>query len=392
MFRGVPEKSTLLILFLLAIVAILNIANAAEPVAATQPKIRLRFVSLSNKVCTACSEALNHLTQNKNLAATSNPAAYKGKMLVENPSAKNLVEVELYHFDRPEINKVWFDSPLSTQFIHNNLGMAQFPVLQIFVDGTLYMHGSFSDLATALNVELTGANYARFSYDVMYAFVNQKLKSNTSPILPIRLQANDKKQFYKLSQICEHTKNIAPSKNALVVLKTHYCDNHARVCLRTSALVSDPANKFVHDNFVVYDTRFAKANVLFDQKEEATIRKAWNKPDEDPEYLVIDTTSRPNSCEIIHRKYAKNYVEYGLFATQGALDDEIDFNTNYIGLRTLILDSPRVTNLLKNKYDVRSMAQIEEELEAISQLRTRSKQNSKPTLQDIFNAMKAANL
>jgi hypothetical protein len=162
---------------------------------------------------------------------------------------------------------------------------------------------------------------------------------------------------------------------ALVITKTHYCDDETKVCLRTFSLVSDPANVFIQDNFQVFDTRFSSHSEKLDVGEEL-VRKEWEKFDSGPEFIIVD----PVGCKNVFRARAESVADSGIWWLDGdkkkwkwtpAPGDTLDFKKNYLGFRSLVLENPIVSHLLGDKYINGDQEQISAELERASEIRAK---------------------
>ena len=199
-------------------------------------------------------------------------------------------------------------------------------------------------------------------------------------ILPTRLIKNDSVSFYTKQDVCEHSKNTAAEKKAaMVIVKTHYCDKSSQVCLKTTALVADPANHFVHDNFTVYQSRFESKGRPIVNTGEAFIRDEWDKDDSGPEFYIVDV----NSCQIIFRDYAYTVYRQGMHQANTA-GTHLNFDANYRAMRLLLLQDESVRNLLDNKYEHRNEAQIRTELARAAQIR---QQHAQKSLAEVLQAV-----
>ena len=212
---------------------------------------------------------------------------------------------------------------------------------------------------------------------LVLAFITaQTTQANDSILLPVRIVKNEKKEIYTLAQVCEHSRQVNPNKKAaMVIVKTHNCDPGTQVCLKTATLVADVGNRFVHDNFTVFHTRFMNQGSILPNSGEESIRTEWNKPGSDPEFVIIDVAA----CQVIFREYAKSVYEKGMFWTTG--DGKLDFEKNYRAMRELLLSSPKVAALLDNQYILGNEGQIQAELKRIAELRSTYPQ---PTLNEVL--------
>ena len=167
-------------------------------------------------------------------------------------------------------------------------------------------------------------------------------------MFPHRLRNDSEVQLYTRQQVCEYTKKNAPQKKAaLVVVKTHYCDDSSQVCLKTAAFLADPNNTFVHENFEVFDSRFEMRGQPLQLSAEREVRQEWQKDDSNPEYYVLDVAT----CEIIFRDYAMHWYEQGVFATiETSKGTELNMKANLEGVRKMLLSSERVRALLGPAY------------------------------------------
>ena len=195
--------------------------------------------------------------------------------------------------------------------------------------------------------------------------------------LPIRMVKNATSSIYTHAEICQYSKEHFPQKQlAMVIVKTHICDPGTQVCLKTAALVADPANKFVHDNFVVFHTRFKQNGVTIENSGEREIRDEWKKYDSNPEYIILDV----NSCKEIFRQYAYQVFELGMFWTNGT-GSHLDFNSNYRALRFLLLSEPQIASALGGRYTQSDEKQIQSELWQILKMRASLPQ---PSLDEVM--------
>jgi hypothetical protein len=150
--------------------------------------------------------------------------------------------------------------------------------------------------------------------------------------LPELLTATDKRKLYTMKDVCKDSLKKDPTKKAaLVVVKTHYCDEGTQVCVKSLMNISDKANYFIQKNFTTYHTRFWRNTRQFETGEK-TIRDEWGKQDVNPEAYVIDV----QKCELVYRDYAMNHE--GVFSN--------DPMTSYFAWRKFLLSSDKVRNLL----------------------------------------------
>jgi hypothetical protein len=200
-------------------------------------------------------------------------------------------------------------------------------------------------------------------------------------MLPTRLVQNQNMSLYTHKQVCDDARINHPQKKAImVVLKTHYCDTGTRVCVKSEALVSDPANALIQDNFAVYDTRFIEMSSMLANTGEEAIRKEWAKKGVNPEFVILD----PKTCSEIYRKVIKKGdLSSGILSADVTMR-QLDFEANYRALRSYLLSEPRVAALLGGKYNSKDEAQIKAELDEIS---SRRSTNPQPTFPQIFKAL-----
>ncbi|MDA8792408.1 hypothetical protein N9N67_04135 [Bacteriovoracaceae bacterium] len=128
--------------------------------------------------------------------------------------------------------------------------------------------------------------------------------------------------FYKIQDVCMDARNKSKEqsveschegkKAALVLLKTHYCDVNVNVCIDALTALSDPANNFVHQNFITYHSQFsnykynAEQGIIWAHYYDDTqkrVGKEWGKEDSNPELLVL----RLSDCKVIGKKKIKDY-------------------------------------------------------------------------------------
>lgn len=178
----------------------------------------------------------------------------------------------------------------------------------------------------------------------------------SSYVTPTRLASRENNQLASPDQVCADAKKSARGKNlALVVLKTHLCDNATLVCLKTASLISDPGNKFVHDNFAVYDSQFIQQGQMLNGTGETAIRANFNKWDSNPQYFVMNL----KTCKVVFSEYGYNATD-GMFASIAG--NKLDFNKNYRALRHLLLKENSVASLIGSKYVDGNELQIAQEL------------------------------
>ena len=185
-------------------------------------------------------------------------------------------------------------------------------------------------------------------------------------------------QFYKKSDVCADARIKAsrekPAKKfALVLAKTHLCDVGTNVCVDSLRTLLDPANVFVRENFVTYHTRFLKYDFEHEKqvlktshfKGEAAIRAEWQKPDSDPEVMVVDLAT----CRVLGRNKLMNFN-----ALLGS------FISRYAGMRRAITSIPGVTQGLGSA--VMTEDYVRSELGRVVKARQAAKETS---LDDAFN-------
>lgn len=213
-----------------------------------------------------------------------------------------------------------------------------------------------------------------FNTAVVFFLLSAALPATASGdlILPGRLINNDDHNFFTKEDVCKHAKKNAPEKKAaMIIVKTHYCDRSSKVCLKTTALVADPANHFVHDNFSVYQSRFESERRQIINAGEKSIREEWNKHDSGPEFYIMDV----RSCEVVFRDYAYSVYRQGMYQANAA-GTHLDFAANYRAMRHLLLQDESVRQLLDNRYEHLNEAQIQTELSLASQIRQQHQQKS----------------
>ncbi|MBU1312119.1 MAG: hypothetical protein KKE30_21555 [Gammaproteobacteria bacterium] len=207
-------------------------------------------------------------------------------------------------------------------------------------------------------------------------------RADSDLILPTRLISNESVSFYTKQDVCQHSKTTAPEKRAaMVIVKTHYCDRSSQVCLKTTALVADPANHFVHDNFTLYQSRFENNGRPIVNAGEKAIRDEWVKDDSGPEFYIMDV----NRCEIVFRDYAYSVYRHGMHRAN-TVGSHLDFEANYRAMRRLLLQDEVVRSLLDNKYQHLDEPQIRAELAYAGKIRQRHAQKS---LSEVLNAIDA---
>lgn len=191
-------------------------------------------------------------------------------------------------------------------------------------------------------------------------------------ILPTRLINNDDHTFYTRQDVCQHARKTAPEKKAaMIIVKTHYCDKSSRVCLKTTALVADPANHLVHDNFTVYQSRFESEGRQIRNSGEKSIREEWDKDDSGPEFYIMDVSS----CDVVFRDYAYSVYRQGMHQANAA-NTHLDFAANYRAMRHLLLQDESVVQLLGSKYQHLNEEQIQAELTLAGKIRQRHQQKA----------------
>ncbi|MDR7121989.1 hypothetical protein [Rheinheimera soli] len=212
-------------------------------------------------------------------------------------------------------------------------------------------------------------------------------KADSDLLLPTRLIKNESASFYTKQDVCDHSKKTAPDKKAaMVIVKTHYCDKSSKVCLKTTALVADPANHFVHDNFSVYQSRFESQRREIVNSGESSIRDEWEKDDSGPEYYIVDV----QSCKILFRDYAYSVYQQGMHEANSA-GTHLNFEANYRAMRYLLLQDESVRSILGNKYEHLNETQIRAELARSEEIRQLHAQKSLSEVLDAVDAQDADN-
>lgn len=200
-----------------------------------------------------------------------------------------------------------------------------------------------------------------------FLLVNAGTWANAAPT-PAKVLNRD---LYKKQDVCEDARRSDPSKRlALILLSTHLCDAGTHVCLDSLRTVTDEANIFVRQNFVVYQSRFYSFNLdssgtinqlYYDG--ESQIRKEWNKAGVNPDVAIMDL----KSCRVLGRSLVMSYPR--AFST--------NFVVRYLAFRKLITDIPGVAAEIG--ADSTDPATIKTEVAKIEQIRAMGKPEQTPT-------------
>ena len=350
------NEITLILLFLLAFN--FTLYSYAEEI--KLPPVNVRINSSVN--CTYCQELKKSLLQQGSLKPQIDGVYYSGELPITVNGAFLKVPIDFIELDSPNVTKLKLTTPL-TQPKENYV-----PYLQTSFGDEIVLEGSPSYIAEALNIDTSNLNEAQKLGLSIGAFeeavIDKTLEANQISMSqafksPKRLIVNKNKNFYTLKQICSDSRKNNPKKKlALVVLKTHLCDTGTLVCLKSASLISDPANKFVQDNFSVYETRFIRQGDLILNSGEEKIRSEFGKLDSNPQYYVIDV----KSCSQLSSEYALNANE-GIFSMDEG--NRIDFNKNYKALRELLLRETKVAKLVGRNYIQNDESQIDKELKKL---------------------------
>ena len=143
-------------------------------------------------------------------------------------------------------------------------------------------------------------------------------------------------RFYKKQDVCADARKADPAKKlALILLSTHLCDAGTHVCLDSLRTITDEANVFVKQNFVVYQSRFysfdldksGTINQLY-YSGENEIRREWKKTGVNPDVAIMDL----RSCQVLGSSLVMSYPR--------AFNRS--FVDRYLAFRKLITDIPGV--------------------------------------------------
>ncbi len=351
------NEITLIILFLLAF----NFTRYSYAEDISVPPLNIRV--LSSVSCNYCQKLKKSLLDEGVLKSKIKDTYFTGQLPIVVRDIHLTVPIEFIEIDSTHFHEIKFTIPFEepqeayVPYLQTYLGsflrssLVSSDILALLTEE---LNIDFYNLSEAKKLELTIGTLEEAILDINS--IKQNIPLSQAFKSPKRLIVNKSNNFYSLKQICEDSSKNNPNKKlALVVLKTHLCDTGTLVCLKSASLISDPANKFIQDNFSVYETRFIRQGELILNTGEQEVRTEFGKLDSNPQYYVIDV----KTCTQLSSVYAYKAGE-GIFSMDQG--NRIDFNKNYVALRELLLREPKVAKLVGQNYIQKDESQIDKEL------------------------------